>query len=111
MSTPHEVRTARDWLASQTAARVVRDDRAGEARERRLHTGAWKRKRSVPGVAKVFPCWACGAPDARQPDHARGCPQLPPVPREIRLQLALEIEDAWAAKAERRTHAPGANGS
>jgi hypothetical protein len=112
MSPQREKQTARDWLDELKAER--RDDRAGERRHRRILDGARKKKSSDGGpgrFAKVFPCVVCGAPDARQPDHARGCPKLNPVPAEKLLRIALQCEDAWAVSAGRKTHAASANGS
>lgn len=46
----------------------------------------------------IFPCWKCGAPDSRQPDHAQGCPQLEPVSKESLIELARKVEEGWAKR-------------
>lgn len=49
---------------------------------------------AAPSVM-VYSCAFCGAPDSRQPDHARGCPALAPVSHERLFALALDVEAGW----------------
>jgi hypothetical protein len=55
------------------------------------------------GKPMIFPCWKCGAADARDAAHQRGCPRLPPVSAERLLAIAKSCERGWAeAEAVRR---------
>jgi hypothetical protein len=45
--------------------------------------------------SQVQPCWKCRAPDSRAPDHARGCPKLPPVSPERLAAIAAACERGW----------------
>jgi hypothetical protein len=69
------------------------------------------------------PCAHCHAPDSRAPDHARGCPKLPPVSQERMLAIAAACERGWreavsarerkaerAQRAEREAQANAARG-
>lgn len=76
------------------AERHLHSEVSGQARARKTFEGEWSRR----GPAEPHPCQTCRAPDARQPDHARGCPKLPPVSREKLLRLIRETEDAWAQR-------------
>jgi hypothetical protein len=57
----------------------------------------------MPGPRKWFflvhPCAHCHAPDSRAPDHARGCPKLPPVSPERLAAIAAACERGWREKA------------
>jgi hypothetical protein len=45
---------------------------------------------------RIFRSAICGAPDAHDASHQRGCPQVAPLTKAELLRLALAIEDAWA---------------
>lgn len=80
-----------------------RDMRAGETRQRALFTGEWRTRGGRQ--ARPIACWNCGAPDSRAPDHARGCPALPPVSKERLREIALECAAGWNATLERKAFA------
>jgi hypothetical protein len=62
----------------------------------------------MTGVWKNPPrCRDCGG-DPRGEDHARGCPALPPIPREKLLRLAQAAEEGWAAKRAAKPATKGA---
>jgi hypothetical protein len=52
--------------------------------------------------SQIHPCAHCHAPDSRAPDHARGCPKLPPVSQERLAAIAAACERGWREKASAR---------
>ena len=52
-------------------------------------------------ASRIFPCAICGARDARDEQHAQGCPKLAPVAKAEVYRLALALERAWAAAPPR----------
>jgi hypothetical protein len=49
----------------------------------------------------IYPCWHCGHYDSHDLTHARGCPRLPPVPKEDLLRIARNVEAGWAGEERR----------
>jgi len=47
------------------------------------------------GGSSSAPCDFCGAPDARQPDHAAGCPTLADLSRDELIAIARNCERGW----------------
>jgi hypothetical protein len=44
----------------------------------------------------IHPCWYCGRADSHDHTHARGCPRLPPVPKDDLVRIARNVEAGWA---------------
>ncbi len=67
-------------------------------RANREYKRAWKEKGTVKPQTDEG-CF-CGAPDARDWAHRKGCPKMTPMSKGELYALALRVEAGWA-RAER----------
>jgi hypothetical protein len=63
---------------------------------RAVYMRSYRAQFARTGGATSTPCYFCSAPDARQPDHATGCPTLVDLSREKLVSIARNVERGWA---------------